>query len=180
MHIASGFSGKVKSIARIFCLAYSRANIQARKQIPMTQTKDEQLRQMVQPVLRSGEEIQHVAYGVKQPNMLLMVPAFFLAIIPGVLLTARLTKHYTFALTNQRLIILRMASKMLTLPKPEDGFEEDLSIDLSALSAMDRKTKSGALFVHITVGAVTAKFHRAYSKTNRTSALAMSDVIDAA
>src|SRR5687768_1774410 len=60
-----------------------------------------------QPYLEPGEQLRHWAYGVKQPNMLLIVGLTLLAILPGLIAVALLTKEYVVGLTDRRFLVLR-------------------------------------------------------------------------
>jgi hypothetical protein len=107
------------------------------------------------PYLEPGEQIRHVAYGVKQPPIALIAFLFALAIIPGAIAIAVMTKEYVVALTDRRFIALRFKGKAI---KVEDVQEWRLD----ALPPV--KASTGGLFTHITIQdpaqPFTAKFHR--------------------
>ena len=63
------------------------------------------------PYLEPGEHLRNVAFGVRQPNILLMLPLFALAVLPGAIAVALLTKEYVVGLTDRRLIVLRFKGK---------------------------------------------------------------------
>jgi hypothetical protein len=58
------------------------------------------------PYLEPGEQLKYVAYGIRQPNLLVTV--LFL----GVLARALLTKYYLVGLTDRRLIMLRFSGNV--------------------------------------------------------------------
>ena len=70
-----------------------------------------------QPYLEPGEQLKHWAYGVKQPSMLLILPLFLLAILPGAIAVALLTKEYIVGLTDRRFIVLRFKGRCRLLRK---------------------------------------------------------------
>ncbi len=84
----------------------------------MAKLNDERMQAAFQPYLHEGEELRHWAFGVKQPNIFLL---------------------------------------------------------------MKVKTSTGGLFTHIRIDEATrpfvAKFHRAFSKNNRSHAMAISEAI---
>ncbi len=136
---------------------------------------DEQIAELFTPHLQAGEKLKTTAYGIKQPNMLLMLPLFALAVLPGAIATWILTKHYFLGLTNKRLIILRTGGYADVVVK------EISEYSLAELSTNPAKTKTGAIFTHMKIAdpdkPFKAKFHRAFSKTNRPNAIAIAEAI---
>lgn len=120
------------------------------------------------PYLEPGEQLKHWAYGVKQPNMLLMLPLYALAVLPGAIAVALLTKEYVIGLTDRRLIVLRTKGKTAQV-------QEITDYPLSALSQVEAST--GALFTHIKIldpaKPFVAKFHRLGMPGNREHAMAI-------
>jgi hypothetical protein len=120
------------------------------------------------PYLEPGEQLKHWAYGVKQPNMLLILPLYALAILPGAIAVALLTKEYVIGLTDRRLIVLRTKGKNAQVQEISD-------YPLSALSQVQAST--GALFTHIKIldpaKPFVAKFHRMGMPGNREHAMAI-------
>jgi hypothetical protein len=59
--------------------------------------------------LEEGEEIKYYAYGVKQPSIWLIILLMCLAILPGIIAIALLTKEYIVALTGGRFLAIRFS-----------------------------------------------------------------------
>lgn len=119
--------------------------------------------------LEPGEQIRNVAYGVKQPNIFLIVLLLLLAILPGVIAVALLTKEYLVALTDRRVIVLRVKGRKAMV-------QEMIEYRLGSLPPA--KTSTGAIFTHIQVmdpaKPFIAKFHRAGPvPANRDNAMAI-------
>ena len=121
-----------------------------------------------QPYLEPGEQLRHWAFGVKQPNMLLMLPLFALAVLPGAIAVALLTKEYVVGLTDRRFIVLRFKGKKVEV-------QEVLEYPLSALPPVEAST--GGLFTHIKIldpaKPFVAKFHRMGMPGNREHGMAI-------
>lgn len=122
-----------------------------------------------QPYLQPGEQIRKVAYGVKQPHILLIVGLMLLAILPGLIAVMLLTKEYLVALTDRRVIVLRFKGSKVNV-------QEVLEYPLSNLPPA--KTSTGAIFTHIRIDdpakPFVAKFHRAGpAPANRENAMAI-------
>ena len=115
-----------------------------------------------QPYLEPGEQLKHWAFGVKQPSMLLILPLFFLAILPGAIAVALLTKEYIVGLTDRRFIVLRFKGKKIDV-------QEVLEYPLDNLPPV--KASTGGLFTHIKIEdpakPFVAKFHRMGMPGNR-------------
>lgn len=120
------------------------------------------------PYLEPGEQLRHWAYGVKQPNMLLMLPLFALAVLPGAIAVALLTKEYVVGLTDRRFIVLRFKGKKIDV-------KEVIEYPLGSLPPV--KASTGALFTHIKIDdpakPFVAKFHRMGMPGNREHTMAM-------
>lgn len=121
-----------------------------------------------QPYLEAGEQLRHWAYGVKQPNILLIAGLTLLAILPGLIAVALLTREYVVGLTDRRLIVLRFKGKAIKV-------EEVLEYSLAALPPV--KSSTGGIFTHIAIDdpakPFVAKFHRMGMKDNREQAMAI-------
>ncbi len=121
-----------------------------------------------QPYLEPGEQLRHWMYGVKQPSMLLIFPLFLLAILPGAIAVALLTKEYIVGLTDRRFIVLRFNGKKIEV-------QEVLEYPLSSLPPVQAST--GGLFTHIKVldpaKPFVAKFHRMGMPGNREHGMAI-------
>jgi hypothetical protein len=149
----------------------------------MTKLDSRTMREILAPGVPAGESLQHVAYGVRQPNMLLMLPAFALAVVPGVLLTQKLTKHYVVGATRNYLVIAEVSPKWRSLAVAVDAVKSVDAISLGALRGEPKKVSTGPVFTHIRFGAgkslFKVKFHRAFSKTNRAEANAIAEIVAA-
>ncbi|HEV2803041.1 MAG TPA: hypothetical protein VGW12_21420 [Pyrinomonadaceae bacterium] len=116
-----------------------------------------------QPYLEPGEQLSHVAYGVKQPNVLLIA-------LTGGLITALLTKEYVIGMTDRRLIVLHFKGKDIRV-------QEVLDYRLNSGQRPPVKTSTGSVFTHIKVDdpakPFVAKFHRMGMPGNREGAMAI-------
>lgn len=141
----------------------------------MAKLNDTRIREAFAAHLEPGETLRHWAFGVKQPNILLMIPLFLLAVIPGVIAVFMLTRNYLIGLTDRRLIVLRV--KSISNAEVLEVHE----YPLSGLRNHAVKTSTGPLFTHIRIDGgsrpFVAKFHRAFSKDNRAHAMAIADAI---
>ncbi len=141
----------------------------------MAKLTSEQVEETLKPHLQSGETLKHWVFGVKQPNILVILPLFALAILPGIIATQMLTKYYIVGLTDRRLIVLQV--KGITNAEVKEVIE----YPLDSLRPEMVKTSTGALFTHIKITdeakPFVAKFHRAFSKSNREHAVAIADAI---
>ena len=121
-----------------------------------------------QPYLQPGEQLRNIAFGVKQPSMWAMLPLFILAILPGAIATALLTKEYVVALTDRRVIVLRFKGSQIEV---QEVLEYALNHHAPA------ETSTGSLFTHIKINdpgkPFVAKFHRAGMPGNREQAMAI-------
>lgn len=70
--------------------------------------------------MEPGEQLRNIAFGVKQPNLLLMPPLFALAVLPGAIAVALLTKEYVVVLTDRRLMVLRFKGKNVSMQEVLD------------------------------------------------------------
>ena len=126
------------------------------------------------PYLEPGEQLRHVAFGVKQPNLLLILPLFALAVLPGAIAVALLTKEYVIGLTDRRLIVLRFKGKNVSV-------QEVLDYRLNNGHRPPVKASTGGLFTHIKIEdpakPFVAKFHRMGMPKNRENSMAIADVL---
>ncbi len=143
----------------------------------MAKLTDEQIQEAFASHLHEGETLKHWAFGVKQPNMLLIIGLIALCILPGIIAVALLTKNYFIGLTDRRLIVLQVKGM-----KPGD-VKAVTEYDLSDLNSSNASTSTGGLFTHIEIKdeekPFKAKFHRAFSKSNRPNAVAIGEAIAA-
>lgn len=144
----------------------------------MAKLNDEQIKAAFAAHLHPGETLRHWAFGVKQPNILVMIPLFALAILPGLIATLILTKNYLIAVTDSRFLVLRVKG----ISSAE--LKEVIEYDLDELRNDSVKTSTGMLFTHIKIASDTkpfaAKFHRAFSKDNRAHAVAIAAALSPA
>lgn len=138
----------------------------------MARYKDDVVKAALQPHLHPGEELEHWAYGVKQPPLALIIGLTVLALLPGLIATAILTKEYIVGTTRDRLIVCRVSGGKATVKEVREF----------ALGAMPPvKTSTGALFTHIRIedpkNPFVAKFHRAGMKDNKAHAAAIAAAI---
>jgi hypothetical protein len=121
-----------------------------------------------QPYLQPGEQIRNVAFGVKQPSMALIIPLFALAILPGAIAVALLTKEYVVALTDRRVLVLHFKGSKIQV-------QEVLEYSLYNHAPVESST--GPVFTHIKINdparPFVAKFHRAGMPGNREQAMAI-------
>lgn len=121
-----------------------------------------------QPYLEPGESIRHVAYGVRQPPIAIIVPLYIIGILPGVIAVAVMTKEYVVALTDRRFIALRFKGGAIQVV-------EALAWPLGALPPL--KATTGGLFTHIVIEdpakPFAAKFHRLGMPGQREETMAM-------
>lgn len=141
----------------------------------MARSKDPIIRDAFAPHLQPGETLQSWAYGVKQPSLLLLIPLFCLAILPGAIAAQLLTKHFLLGLTDRRVLALRVkGGKYEVQEVTEYGLDERLDV----------KASSGAVFAHVAVEdearPFKAKFHRAFAPDNREHAVAAAQALGAA
>ncbi|MCR8726382.1 hypothetical protein [Frigidibacter sp. ROC022] len=150
----------------------------------MAKLNDEMMRAILADGLAPGETLTEVAYGVRQPNMLYMLPLFALAVLPGVIVTQMLTKHYVAGLSASTLHVAEVKPRWSSLALAVKSVVTRRSFDLATLKGQQIKTGQGALFTRIAIGSGkegwAAKFHRAFSKTNRSSAEAIKAAVEAA
>ena len=127
-----------------------------------------------QPHLAEGEQITHYAYGVKQPPIWLIIILMCLAILPGIIAVALLTKEYIVALTGSRFLVIRFSGGKVNV-------KEFIEYQLGEIR--DVKTSKGAIFTVIKikdeVKPFTAKFHRMGMKENREHSQAIADALAA-
>ena len=133
----------------------------------MARFKDAEVMAAVQPHLQPGEQLRHWAYGVRQPPLYLIILLTPLAV-------AFLTKEYVAALTDRRLLVLRVRRKM--------EVEEVTEYPLNRLPQV--RTSTGTLFTHIKIDDAAkpfvARFHRAGMPANREHAMAIAATLTGA
>jgi hypothetical protein len=131
--------------------------------------KDDQMLGFFGPQLQPGEQLVHWGFGVKQPNIFLII--LFIATIGGVLLVSLLTKNYLVGLTSYgRFIVLQMSGKTVKLAS---------WYQLGQMTGV--KTSSGPLFTRIQIAGPVpfeAKFHRMGMKQNREHTQAMAAALE--
>lgn len=129
----------------------------------MARFKEGAVQALLKSHLKPGEELQHWAYGVKQPHILLLI--IFLPLAAG------LTKDYVVGLTDRRFIVLRVSSSL--------NVEQVLEYALSAMPPV--KASTGPVFTHIRIDdpqkPFVAKFHRLGLPNNREHTKAMAEIL---
>ena len=130
----------------------------------------------IAPYLQEGEELRHYAYGVKQPSIWLMIVLFACGIVPGVILVAVGTKEYYVALTDRRLLIMRVRNMKKVI--------EGSAVEYDLATIPPTTTSAGSIFAHMRIndpkGPFIAKFHRMGMKNNREQVTAMGEALAAA
>jgi hypothetical protein len=123
--------------------------------------KDEEVCKVLETYLEEGETQDHWDFGVKQPNIFLVIFLFCLAILPGIIGTALLTKYYLVGLTKKRFIVVQFSGKL----NPKEMTEYKLGQTGAVIRSI------GGLFTHINIEdkekQFVAKFHRMGMKNNR-------------
>jgi hypothetical protein len=126
----------------------------------------------LQAQLEPGETLQHWAFGVKQPNLALIIFLYCLAFLPGIIAVAVLTREYVIGLTDRRFIVLRFTGNQINVGEVQ-------SWRLDALPPVE--TSTGSLFTHIKVRdpakTFVAKFHRLGTPDNRPQAMAIAEAL---
>ncbi len=128
--------------------------------------------------LQPGEQLRHWAYGVKQPNIGLIL--LFYATIGGALAVAFMTKHYVIGLTDRRLVVISLKPGFFTRCHL-DRVVEVFDFPLHALPQMKVTSSSGMLFSHFRIEAPNrtwvAKFHRMGMSRNHEQCAAIASVL---
>ena len=144
----------------------------------MAKLTEELMQETLGAHLQDGETLEHWAFGIKQPSIMLMVPLFALAILPGAIATQMLTKNYLIGLTDKRLIVLQIKSIGNAELKALTEYARD------EFKSNPGSFKAGKLFTHLKIENAekpfVAKFHRMFSKGNREHAVAIGEVISGA
>ena len=137
----------------------------------MAKMSEEMVRESFVPHLLEGEALSHVAVGVRQPPILLIIVLIALGILPGIIATVLLTRSFCVGLTDRRLIVLRTASVTNLVVKSV------LPYDLEELKSPPVRTWSGGIYTFIVIEneekPFRVKFHRALTPFNRPNAEAI-------
>jgi hypothetical protein len=132
----------------------------------MARYKDPIVTELLGRQLHPGEQLFHWAYGVKQPPIGLIILLMLLAILPGAIATALMTKEYIVGLTSHRVLILRVKGRKANVLEITEYDRRNLP---------PAKTSTGALFTHIALAdparPFVAKFHRLGMTNNRDHAM---------
>jgi len=127
----------------------------------------------IQQQLHPGEQLRHWAYGVKQPNVGLIALLMCLAILPGAIAVALMTKEYLIGLTDRRLVVVRFSGGKVNI-------KEVIEFPLGEIVGR-AKTSKGAVFTHIKIAhpqtPFVAKFHRMGAKQNKDQSRAIADAL---
>ena len=81
----------------------------------MARYKDPIVTDVLGKQLMPGEQLQHWAYGVKQPHIGLIILLMCMAILPGAIAVAIMTKEYVIGLTSHRLLVLQVKGGKATI-----------------------------------------------------------------
>jgi hypothetical protein len=142
----------------------------------MARFNDQNVPAAIQPHLQPGEQLQNWAYGVKQPNIGLIILLMCMAILPGAIAVAILTKEYVVGLTSHRLLILQVKGGKATIVGKQ---EYNRGMPLPPV-----KTSTGGIFTHIKISdpqrPFVAKFHRMGMPNNRQHSMAIAAAISPA
>jgi hypothetical protein len=134
----------------------------------MARYKDQVVTDVLGKQLQPGEQLQHWAYGVKQPNIMLILLLMCLAILPGAIAVAIMTKEYVVGLTSHRLIVLQVKGGKATIVGKTEYNRAQLP---------PAKTSTGGIFTHIDIKdpqrPFVAKFHRMGMANNRDHSMAI-------
>ncbi len=132
----------------------------------MARYKDPVVTELLGKQLHPGEQLYHWAYGVKQPPMGLIILLTLIAVVPGAIATALMTKEYIVGLTSHRVLILRVKGGKANVLEITEYDRRNLP---------PAKTSTGALFTHIALAdparPFVAKFHRLGMTNNRDHAM---------
>lgn len=133
----------------------------------MARFNDENVPAAIRPHLQPGEQLKHWAFGVKQPNILLIIILICMAVLPGLIAIMLLTKNYVVGLTDRRLLVLKFKGKL--------NVTEVTEYPLNPRPNASGST--GALFTHIRIDdpakPFVAKFHRMGMPNNREQSMAI-------
>lgn len=141
----------------------------------MTKPTEDAIHAAVESHLQPSEQALQVAYGVKQPNILLIIGLVALAVLPGIIAITLLTKHYFVALTDQRLLVLEIkGTRKHTVKSVVEYAREE--IDDAQVD-----TSKGMIFTKIKLDddekPLKVKFHRSASETNREQSIAIANAL---
>jgi hypothetical protein len=138
----------------------------------MARYKDPIVTEVLGKQLMPGEQLQNWAYGVKQPHIGLIIVLMCMAILPGAIAVAILTKEYVIGLTSHRLIVLQVKGGKATIVGKQEYARHQLP---------PTKTSTGGLFTHIKIQdpqrPFVAKFHRMGMPNNRQHSMAIAAAI---
>lgn len=144
----------------------------------MAKPTTEKMKEAFVPFLPAGEQVTHVAYGVKQPHILLVVLLMCLAVLPGLIVVMILTRHYLIGQSASGITVLRIKGMNKLEVTEAQHFSQ------AELAGADVKTSSNGLFTNIKIidgqRQFVAKFHKMYSKDNRPHAEAIAAFASAA
>jgi hypothetical protein len=140
----------------------------------MARLKHPDLQNLMKEHLEADEHLIAVAYGVKQPPMLLLILLIALAVLPGMIIVHFMTKHYFVAITNKRIFVLQTKG-FRAIVKGQFQYSYDQVRGIV-------KTSTGAIFTHIKINdpnnKFVAKFHRGATKENRDQAMMIAAALE--
>lgn len=137
----------------------------------MAKKTEADFRAAIEPYLDDGEQLKHWAFGVKQPNIFLIMFLLFLAVLPGIIAVFLLTRNYVVGLTDRRFIVARFKGNLKVIEISE--------YPLGTVNNVESKT--GPIFTHIRIEdpqqPFVAKFHRAGMPNNRDQSMAIASAL---
>ena len=137
----------------------------------MGKPKTEEMKAAFAPYLPTGEAVTHVAYGVKQPHILLVLLLVLAGVLPGLIAMMFLTRHYLIGQSASGITVLQIEG--LT----DLHVKKVMHFSASDLAGAEVKTSSNALFTNISIAdrgrQFVAKCHKMYSQDNRPHAEAI-------
>jgi hypothetical protein len=144
--------------------------------LPVSRPSDSDLYQAVQPHLLVSEQVKHFGYGVTpQPLWLVALLYVVLLGVPGFFVVALLAKHYVVALTDRRLVVVRIRGGVFEI---SCEVKEVRAYLFEELGAQPIDASVGAKVVRICVGdpkgrPLVVRFRRGASPANRSNAVAI-------
>jgi hypothetical protein len=148
--------------------------------LPVAKPSDSDFYQSVQPHLLLGEQVKHFGYGVEQPVLWLTVLLYVVLLgVPGYFVVGLLTRHYVLALTDARLLVVRVKGGLFEISFEPTEVKAYLFEELAALPI---EAAVGSKTVRLQIGDPLAKplivrFHRAASPGNRTNTVAIATAL---
>lgn len=139
----------------------------------MARFTDEEVSATLQKQPAPGETLKRWAFGVKQPDFLLILLLLLIALLPGMIAVMLLTKNCLVGLTDRCFLVLRFSGR----------FNVEEVREYSRQQVPPVRTRTGALFTHIRIDSpdrpFVAKFHRMGMSNNREHSTAIAEALSA-